>query len=939
MSTSLRLAVAATLSASLPAACANPPSGKPAATPAPAAPARVLSAGPERERLSFDAGWRFALGHATDPARDFGFGTSYFSYLAKTGYGDGPASRAFDDRGWRVLDVPHDWAIEAPFDPKASASHGFRAVGPRFPENSVGWYRKVFTVPASDAGRRISVTFDGVFRQAKVFINGFYVGEEPSGTLPATYDLSDYLRYGQDNLLAVRVDVSMEEGWYYEGAGIYRHVWLNKTARAHLVDDGTWVRTELSGSDATVLIDSEVANESNDDVKVRVHQRVLGPDQRELATAISDEVTVPQHTTRTVEAQAKLANPRLWSLADPALHVLETAVEIDGVIIDRKRTPFGVRSIEFDPNRGFFLNGKHVVLKGSNNHQDHAGVGTALPDRLQEFRLQKLKAFGSNAYRASHHPPTPELLEACDRLGMLVIDETRLMGTSPYHLSQLERMIRRDRNHASVILWSVGNEEWAIEGNAFGERITRVMQDFVRRLDPTRRSTVAISGGWGGSSKVTDVMGVNYFRHGDLDRQHADFPAQIIVGTEETTSQQTRGIYERDAAKAHLELLTEGSSGGNAELGWKHYVARPYAAGIFYWTGFDYRGEPTPFGYPAISSQFGILDTCGFAKDGAYYLKAWWSSEPVLHIAPHWNWPGREGKPIEVRVYGNSDEVELSLNGASLGRQKMPKDGHLSWQVPYAPGELKAVGFRAGKAMDSAIVATTGAVAGVRVENDFEVPRAGHRDVAVYTVRAVDAQGRTVPTGNVDVRFTLSGPGRIIGVGNGNPSSHEADKVFASTQVFPLGEWRAPDAAPSPINTVDHTAVFDRPKTTVEEGELFLNALGTHQTVTLNGRELYRDAAPHDARRSMPIKLADLKPTGNQLRFTSQKFESWGDRETLARFHPASLQVQRPAPAWRRETFNGLAQVIVETDGTPGELVLTAEPVMGAKDSLTLTVR
>ena len=384
MSTTLRLAVAATLSASLPAACANPPSAKPASAPPPAAPARALSAGPERERLSFDAGWRFALGHATEPARDFGFGTSYFSYLAKTGYGDGPASRAFDDRGWRVLDVPHDWAIEVPFDPKASASHGFRAVGPRFPENSVGWYRKVFTVPASDAGRRISVTFDGVFRQAKVFINGFYVGEEPSGTLPATYDLSDYLRYGQDTLLAVRVDVSMEEGWYYEGAGIYRHVWLNKTAQAHLVDDGTWVRTELAGRDATVLIDSEVANESNDDVKVRVHQRVLGPDQRELATEISDEVTVPPHTTRTVAAHGKLANPRLWSLEDPALHMLETAVEIDGVVIDRKRTFFGVRSIEFDPNRGFFLNGKHVVLKGSNNHQDHAGVGTAIPDRLQE---------------------------------------------------------------------------------------------------------------------------------------------------------------------------------------------------------------------------------------------------------------------------------------------------------------------------------------------------------------------------------------------------------------------------------------------------------------------------------------------------------------------------------------------------------------------------
>lgn len=894
--------------------------------------------GTERERISFDTGWRFALGHATEPTRDFGFGTRYFSYLAKTGYGDGPASPAFDDRGWRIVDVPHDWALEVPFDAKASPSHGYRSVGPRFPENSVGWYRKTFALPSSDLGRRVRVTFDGAYRAAKVFINGFYVGEEPSGTLPATYDLSDYLRYGSDNVLAVRVDASLEEGWYYEGAGIYRHVWLTKSAPTHLVDDGTWARTELDGDAATVLTESEVVNQGSAPVVARVRQRVLDPEGKELLTQTSEPLELPAGSTRSFAVRGRLTSPRRWSLEDPTLHTLETSVELDGSVVDQLRTSFGVRSAEFDPQRGFFLNGRHVVLKGSNNHQDHAGVGTALPDRLQEFRLRKLKDFGSNAYRTSHHPPTAELLDAADRLGVLVIDETRLMGTSPYHLSQLERMIRRDRNHPSVILWSLGNEEWAIEGNVFGERFTRAMREHAQRIDPTRRTTVAISGGWGGSSKATDVTGFNYIRQGDLDRQHADYPEQIILGTEETTTQQTRGIYVRDAARAHLEPLADGSSGGNAEIGWKHYVARPWAAGVFYWTGFDYRGEPTPFGFPAISSQFGILDTCGFPKDGYFYLKAWWSKEPVLHIASHWNWPGRDGQSIDVRVDGNSDEVELLLEGRSLGRLPMPRNGHLSWKVPYAPGELQAIGYRAGKATDSAIVVTTGPVAGVRLENDFDAPRAGRRDVAVYTVRAVDAQGRTVPNGDVAVRFQLSGPGRIIGVGNGDPSSHEADKVFATTQVFALGAWTAPDAAPSP-GGITYVATFDRPPTSASEGMLLLNALGPHQTVILNGRELYRDASPAAARTSIPLRLTELKPTGNRLEFSAQKFESWGAREDLARFHPASLRVEVPAAVWQRETFNGLAQVIVETDGTPGELVLSAEPAVGATTRLVHQVR
>ncbi len=290
---------------------------------------------------------------------------------------------------------------------------------------------------------------------------------------------------------------------------------------------------------------------------------------------------------------------------------------------------------------------------------------------------------------------------------MLVIDETRLMGSNELQLGQLGRLIRRDRNHPSVILWSVGNEEWAIEGNIKGARITATMQDLANRMDPTRLATVAISGGWGGSSTVIAVAGVNYIKQGDPDKEHAQFPRQIIVGTEETTTQGTRGVYVDDRKACHLAPVADGSSGGNAEIGWTYYAARPYAAGVFFWTGFDYRGEPTPFGYPAISSQFGILDTCGFPKDAFYYLKAWWGAEPVLHIFPHWNWPDRVGKTVEVRAYSNCDEVELFLNGASLGRKPMPVNGHLSWNVTYAPGVLAARGYKGGREILRTQVETT----------------------------------------------------------------------------------------------------------------------------------------------------------------------------------------------------------------------------------------
>lgn len=884
---------------------------------------RADPAAAPREKLRLDAGWRFALGHATDPARDFGHGTGYFSYLAKTGYGDGPASTAFDDRGWRQLNLPHDWAVELPFDRRGKASHGYRPLGAAFPETSVGWYRRTFLIAASDLGRRISLEFDGIYRNARVFVNGFLIGEEPSGYLGTSYDVSEYLNYGGDNVIAVRADATIEEGWFYEGAGIYRHVWLTKTAPWHVAREGTFVRTEVAGAAATVTVDTQVVNEGREAVTGTLEQEVVAPDGRVLATSRRPLQLAAGGSATLTDALA-VASPQLWSLETPVRHTLVTTLRRAHQVVDRYETPFGIRTIRFDPNAGFFLNGRRVELKGTNNHQDHAGVGAALPDALQEFRLRKLKEFGSNAYRCSHNPPTPELLDACDRLGLLVIDEHRLMGINAWHLSQLERLIRRDRNHPSVIMWSIGNEEWAIEGNIKGARITVPMQDFTHRLDPTRPVSAAISGGWGGISRTIQAPGVNYIRQGDTDWQHAEFPEQIIVGTEETTNQQTRGIYITDKARGHLAPQEDGSSGGNAELGWKHYAARPWTAGVFYWTGYDYRGEPTPFNYPAVSSQFGILDTCGFPKDGASYLKAWWTDEPVLHIFPHWNWPGREGGEIEVRAHSNCEEVELFLNGTSLGRKKMEPNGHLAWPVRNAPGTLVAQGYRAGKETLTTKVETTGPAAAVALVPDRPAIKADGRDVAVVTVEIRDAAGRIVPTADTPVGFTISGPGRIIGVGNGDPSSHEPDQFVDSSRSAPLGEWVAPNPAVKTGEVTFETTFDLPPRADGVTISLLLNTIGPRQTAELNGEILYRDADPAHSRVELAIAGGRLKPTGNKLRLVSPVFPEWRDREGLEQLHPLSLRIQQAAPPWRRAAFNGLAQVIVQSTGEPGVITLRA---------------
>ncbi len=757
----------------------------------------AAAAASPRERLSLDANWKFHLGHATDVKKDFDHATGWSSYWAKAAFSAGAPGWDFKDRDWRELNLPHDWAVELPFSERGSGSHGSKAIGRNFPESSVGWYRKKFTIPASDLGKRISIEFDGVFRDSIVWINGHFLGREESGYSSFAYNLTEFLNYGGENVIVVRVDASLEEGWFYEGAGIYRHVWLVKTAPLHVERYGTFVTSELKKNAADVTARVSIFNEGTNTATFEIEQTILDEAGQNIAAKKTKRLKLAVGARGEFSQLLSVSRPKLWSIETPHLHKLVTTVTSGGVVVDRYETTFGIRSIRFDANEGFFLNGKHVKLKGTDNHQDHAGVGVAIPDALQEFRIAELKKFGCNMYRASHNPPTPELLDACDRLGMVVIDENRLMGASQYHYDHLEGLMLRDRNHPSVVLWSIGNEEWAMEGSDNGARIGAAMQRWVKQIDSTRPVTVAISGGWGrGFSEVIEVAGLNYL--GNLKKSgftteqwHARHPDQPIVGTEECAYNQTRGIYFDDRAKCHLRAYDWDPTdwGSNLEDAWSHYADRPFLAGMCIWTGFDYRGEPVPFDWPAISSQFGILDTCGFPKDGMYYLKSWWTDEPVLHVFPHWNWPGKEGQEISVWAYSNCEEVELFLNGQSLGRKPMKKNSHLEWPVKYAPGTLLARGFKDGKEILTTKVETTGQPAAIQLVPNRATLQADGEDVSVITVQVTDAQGRAVPTADNRIIFELTGPGKIIGVGNGDPASHEPDQFISSSET-PSPVWQ-----------------------------------------------------------------------------------------------------------------------------------------------------
>lgn len=734
-----------------------------------------LSTLAQRERINFDKDWQFAFGHAADPQKDFGCGTEYFNYLTKANsiHNTGPYTIRFKPGSeWKKVDLPFDWAVDLPFNKDASYSHGFKQVGWKFPETSVGWYRKTFFLPESDRGRHVRLKFDGIFRNAQIWVNGIFVGVEPSGYKHQDYDITDYLLYGEgadkENLICVRCDASLEEGWFYEGAGIYRHVWLEKTHPLHITTGGTFVHSKLSDNytKAAVTIEAEVCNDGNEQLPAyKVIHEVIAPNGEVVAKADASGKPLLARECHTSAVVCHLQNPALWDTENPNLYKVLTKVYLEDKLIDEYTTRTGIREIHLDCDKGFFLNGKHLKLKGFNNHQDHAGVGAGIPDGLQRYRMERLKWMGTNAYRASHNPMTSELLDVCDELGILVFEENRLLGINDFQLSVLQDMIRRDRNHPCVFLWGIGNEEWGLEWEERSTRIASTMREYTHRADSTRPMAVASASG-PNIILTTDVAGYNYIKQNPIDEYRKKYPERIGLGSEETTGCGTRGEYfpcdKKSGRMMSLNFNPADSIGFAMERGWKFYNERPWLLGIFYWTGFDYRGEPVPMQYPATGSFFGVLDYCGFPKDEAYYLKSWWTDEPMVHIMPHWNLKGREGQKITTYVFSNCDEVELIVNGEKLGRKTMPRDGHLEWETVYQPGYVQAIGYKNGKKLVKERIETTGEPAKIAAE------ALKYGDIHVVNVSLNDKKNRFAPTASLPLTVSVNGNARILGYGNGD---------------------------------------------------------------------------------------------------------------------------------------------------------------------------
>ena len=711
-----------------------------------------------------------------------------------------PAQAEFKDFNWRKVHLPHDYCIEGTFTPHGDASHG--SLIP-----TTAWYRKTFTLPATDQGKSLWIDFDGVYRDAEVYLNGHLLGGHACGYTPFRFDIAHDAVYGGKNVLSVHVDPTAAEGWWYEGAGIYRHVWLNKAAPVHVAPWGTFVASDVKDAlgkpSANLTITTTVANDGAAADAVVV-SKIYAPDGK-LVAQTQSPISLATGTAGTDLTQtASLSSAKLWSLGKPQLYRLHTEVVRGGKVIDAQDTSFGVRSIRWDAAQGFFLNEKPVKIQGVCNHQDFAGVGVAVPDTLQYWRVKKLQGMGTNAWRTSHNPPNEAVLDACDKLGMLVMDENRHLGdtedgkaseTTPYDdLSEVQTMVRRDRNHPSVILWSMCNEEFNIQAKEHGAKIFAAMRTAVLKYDTTRMVSCAMDGGYTsavGITSVEDLQGMNYHPF-DYDAFHKAHPTMPLYGSETASAMNTRGVYSWDKFSTGAGNFTGvfdkgyvsaydvnyGSWSQTAEDAWQPIGDRPFVAGGFVWTGFDYKGEPTPFGWPDVNSNFGVLDMAGFPKDSYWYYQSVWGAKPMTHLLPHWNWAGKEGQTIKVWAYSNADSVELFLNGRSLGKKSVPHLRHAEWDVTYAPGTLEARGYDAGgKLVSTDTVETTGAPAAIKLFTDRTQISPDGEDLTVIEAHVVDDKGRVVPTADNLISFEVAGVGHIAGLGNGDPSDHDPDQA------------------------------------------------------------------------------------------------------------------------------------------------------------------
>ena len=724
-----------------------------------------------REKLSLDRGWRFYQGDIPMPEIK-GHGMSYGA--AKAGKAFGAAAPEFDDTEWRLVNLPHDWAVESAYDSSANISQGYRKRG-------IGWYRRNFKVDSADRGKHFELQIDGVATHCTVWFNGIVVHRNWSGYTSFYVDLTPMIKYGEElNNVAIRTDANAQEGWWYEGAGIYRHTWLVKTSPVHIMTDGVYAQPVKKGGSWTIPVETVIENSDKDDANIEVTSTLIDAAGKTIVQGKKSGFVNALDTT-TVSISLPVNNPSLWSIETPVLYTVRTVITSRGTPVDTFFTTCGFRTVRFTPDSGFYLNDKRVKIKGTCNHQDHAGVGVAVPASLWEFRLRKLKEMGSNANRCAHNPPATEFLDASDRAGMLVMDENRSFNTSPEYMRQLEWMVRRDRDHPSIILWSVFNEE-PMQGTETGYEMVRRMSSEVKKLDTTRPVTAAANGGLFAPinvSQAVDVVGFNY-QIENYDRFHKQHPKMALTSSEDVCAPMTREEYVTDTAK-HLIASYDRektSWGATHRAGWKAIDERPFLAGCFIWTGFDYRGEPQPLEWPTASSSFGIMDVCGFPKTAYYIHQAQWvQDKPVLQLAPHWNWPKDSiGKAIPVMVMSNAERVKLYLNKKLVREAPVDKYEMLTLNVPYQPGKLEAVGFTAGKEVSHFVVETTSEPVAIELIADRQTMLGNGDDAVPVTVRVLDAKGRPVPTANSPITFEVSGPGAIIGLGNGDANSHESEK-------------------------------------------------------------------------------------------------------------------------------------------------------------------
>jgi beta-galactosidase len=743
-----------------------------------------------KRTASFNSGWKFFLGTAPDAS-----------------------DPSFNDASWRTIDLPHDWSIELPFDSSSPTGTGGGAL-----RGGTGWYRKTFTLPSAVKGKNVFIDFDGVYMNSSVWINGQLLGIRPNGYISFRYNLTPYLKFGDKNVIAVKVDNSNQpNSRWYSGSGIYRNVWLVTTNDVFVDHWGTYVKIpQVNEQSATVDVKINFNNTSRADKNVTVKTTIYDEVNKQVATTSSTVDAKSNAVTETAQ-ETKISNPHLWSIDHPYLYKAQTEIISNGKIVDAYTTPFGVRYFNFDVDKGFSLNGKPVKIIGVCDHHDLGCLGTAINTRALERQLEMLKSMGINGIRTSHNPPAPELLDLADKMGFVVMDEAFDMWKKPknpydyhlywdeWHAKDLRDQVLRDRNHPSVFIWSIGNEipeQWGgkNEEDTSGRMIARELAAIIHSLDTTRPITSALNNPWPGNeiyrSGALDLVGFNYSQN-EYKNFPKNFPGKKFIATETISSLNTRGHYDMpsDSIRRWPKRWDKPFYGGNPDLTcsaydncsapWgstheetlKELLKYDFASGMFLWTGFDYIGEPTPYPWPARSSYFGIIDLAGFPKDVYYLYQSLFTKKNVLHIFPHWNW--KQGDTVDIWAYYNhADEVELFLNGRSLGvKKKTGDDLHVMWRVVYEPGTIKAVSRRNGKIVLTKEIHTAGAPAKIILNADRSIIRANGNDLSFVTAKVVDKEGNLVPDADNLIEFKIAGVGQIAGTDNGNETDLESFKA------------------------------------------------------------------------------------------------------------------------------------------------------------------